>query len=248
MRVQQRYAPARAVLGRERPSYCEHAEAVPRKHARRHLPHQHAERKAVRLERHARVLQSERPRALGAPPFGNRSEAHQTHTRIRHGHVPTNARMRLRAHTWSCSGDMNAGVPLKPVFATVSIRFSFRATPAERTRLKDPFHHSTGLRPSFRTEVADADFQVAVQLFEQNVEGLDVTVNDLRSNVAKVLAGSPNSEAAAAAATDTGTASSTYTHSRRGRQGRQCQRCGEGNAGAHGTRALLVVRWQPRAE
>ena len=53
---------------------------------------------------------------------------------------------------------------------------------------------------SVRTEVADADFQVAVQLFDQNVERLDVAVNDLSSHIANVQARSPNSEAAAAAA------------------------------------------------
>ena len=144
-------------------------------HPRRHLPQGDGKRKDVGLERHADIL------------------------RIRH-FATAHATARDPAGTWSCSGDMNAGVPLKPVFATVSIRFSFRATPTERTRLKDPFPHSTSFRPSFRTEVADADFQVAVQLFEQNVERLDVAVNDLSSHIANVQARSPNSEAAAAAA------------------------------------------------
>jgi hypothetical protein len=131
---------------------------------------------------------------------------------------------------------MNAGVPLKPVFATVSIRFSFRATPTVRTRLKDPFHHSTGLRMSVRTEVADADLQVAVQLFEQNVERLDVAVNDLSSHIVKVLPRSSSSETTEAVATDTGTASS-----RRWREGVKVESDCGAKVAARGTQAHMVL-------
>ena len=181
-------------------SYCEQPEALPRKHARRHLPHKHTKRKAVGLERHARVLRSKHrepraPRADGrgertntrtrsvpqacktrvhtrafAPELdptrptharmrtGARAHAHTiTHARTRthtqtlyahsHKHTRTHARSHTRMHarthkhtrtrthapTWSCSGDMKPGVPLKPVWANVSFRFdALFATPTRR--------------------------------------------------------------------------------------------------------------------
>jgi hypothetical protein len=91
-------------------AYPNQSEAVPRIHPRRHLPHENGERKDVGLERHAAIL------------------------RIRH-FATAHATARDPAGTWSCSGDMKAGVPLKPVFDTVSKRFSTRATPAGQARL-----------------------------------------------------------------------------------------------------------------
>jgi hypothetical protein len=77
-------------------------------HPRSHLPHGDGKRKDVGLWRHAEIL------------------------RIRHFATTAHVAARDPAGTWSCSGDMKAGVPLKPVFDTVSTRFSTRATPADR--------------------------------------------------------------------------------------------------------------------
>ena len=76
-------------------------------HPRSHLPHGDGKCKDVGLERHAEIL------------------------RIRH-FTTAHVAARDPLVTWSCSGDMKAGVPLKPVFDTVSTRFSARATPADR--------------------------------------------------------------------------------------------------------------------
>ena len=88
-------------------AYGQNSEAVPRMHPRCHLPHENGECKDVGLERHEDTLRIRR--------FAT---AHVT--------------ARDPAGTWSCSGDMKAGVPLKPVLDKVSTRFSTRATPADR--------------------------------------------------------------------------------------------------------------------
>ena len=72
---------------------------------------------------------------------------------------------------------MKAGVPLKPVFDTVSTRFSTRATPADRFG-SDP-QLPERVRVGLRTKVADARFKVTTHLFEQNVQPLDVAMDDL---------------------------------------------------------------------
>ena len=133
--------------------YCHNSEAVPRMHPRRHLPHGDGKRKDVGLERHAEIL------------------------RIRY-FATAHAAARYPAGTWSCSGDMKAGVPLKPVFDTVSTRFSTRATPADRFVPLTP-RLTVRARVQLRTKVADARFKVTSHLFEQNIQPLDVAMNDL---------------------------------------------------------------------
>ena len=77
---------------------------------------------------------------------------------------------------------MKAGVPLKPVFDTVSTRFSTRATPADRFASNPPL--PVRVRGGLRTEVADARLKITTHLFEQNVQPLDVAMDDLpRKNV-----------------------------------------------------------------
>jgi hypothetical protein len=98
----------RVTLNGRHGAYCHNSEAVPRMHPRRHLPQGDGKCKDVGLERHADILL------------------------IRHFAPTAHVTAGYPAGTCSCSGDMKAGVPLKPVFDTVSTRFSTRATPADR--------------------------------------------------------------------------------------------------------------------
>ena len=147
----------RANWGGRNGAYCHNSEAVPRMHPRSHLPHGDGKCKDVGLERHAEILRIRR--------FATAQVA-----------------ARDPGVTWSCSGDMKAGVPLKPVFDTVSTRFSTRATPADRFVPLTP--RLTGrARVQLRTKVADARFKVTSHLFEQNIQPLDVAMNDLPRNM-----------------------------------------------------------------
>jgi hypothetical protein len=102
-------------------AYVQQPEPLPRIAARGAVPHQRRERVAVRPDRDALALLPQRSDALSElqqrarvqPQDGELSRATTTAQSVQCD------RRTRRSGTLSCSGDMDAGVPLKPVCATV---------------------------------------------------------------------------------------------------------------------------------
>ena len=100
--------------------------------------------------------------------------------------------------TLSCSGDIEAGVPLKPVCVTVSARLSTLATPGTGQRVARGHRPSNGLdlwaeshgpwqcgpagsiAASGGTEVGYAHFPAALFRAQQHIWRLDIAMDDLR--------------------------------------------------------------------
>jgi len=174
-------------------------EPEPRVQARRQLPHQHGEAVAVRLGRDALALlrqsavqhSSTVPHAALLAGYatddvaaGQGAKAAASTDQCNHAFV----RKRRGGATLSCSGDMDAGVPLKPVCATVSARFTAFATPttAQSAQCRPRCMPSNELswqcwRLENSTKVGNAHVVAAVRLAQQHIRRLDIAMDDLRA-------------------------------------------------------------------